>query len=142
MQKKEEKEDWKKIVSQNLEYYLDTEKGRKELFDMARAQSDSLIEELKKRKREKSIIWLSKHCFNCMHFSSRNGIKCRRWDCRLVKPFYGRAKWKQIYERGEKEFVISDFDWNHKSFNISDFLIEIAIEKINNGLPYFCFEPS
>jgi len=138
VEKKVEREDWRKIVSQNLDYYLNTEEGRKELFNMARAEAEYLIEEIKKRKRDEKIIWLSKYCFNCVHFYSKNLLKCKKWNSRLVKPFYGKVKWKHK----EEDLFISDFDWNSKAFNVSDIIVELAIEKINKGMPYFCFEPS
>jgi hypothetical protein len=139
--KKEEPKDWREIVSSNLEYYLDTEEGRKELEEMVKAEAKKMLAELRKRPRQREIIWLSKYCLNCEYVkeTSRGSLRCEKHNARIVKPFYGRPKWKYIEDRDE--FIVEDVDWNKKTFNVSELIIEAAINSINRGFPYFCYEP-
>ena len=39
----------------------------------------------------------------------------------------------------EKENAVSDIDWNRKWKEISDKVVEWAIDKVNGGMPYFCY---
>ncbi|MBI3116469.1 MAG: hypothetical protein HYZ12_03935 [Thaumarchaeota archaeon] len=140
----EEPLSWQQALAEDPAYYMDTEAGRQELAAMIRKESERLIEELGKSvKRTREIIWLSRWCKECKFFE-QNGSKihCRRWDVRIVKPFYGKAVWSKVparHREDEKELVVSDIDWNKKWKEISDTIVEWAVDKVNGGVPYFCF---
>jgi hypothetical protein len=135
---------WQEAIAEDPAYYMDTEQGQKELAEMIRKESEKLIEELGKSvKRTREIIWLSRHCRNCKFFAE-NGLRtfCRRWDIRLVKPFYGKPLWSKVPSKvneQEKEIIVSDIDWNKKWKEISDSIVEWAINQVNGGFPYFCY---
>ncbi|MGQ9468919.1 MAG: hypothetical protein ACUVTD_03715 [Nitrososphaerales archaeon] len=137
-----ETRDWREEASKNLDYYLDTKEGRNELMEMIRAEAIRLLQQMKGRQRVKEFIWLSKFCLNCSYFmeGKRGLMRCMKLDARIVKPFYGKPLWAIIATTDGEESSIVDIDWNSKSFNVSDILIEEAIKKINNGYPYPCFE--
>ena len=135
---------WQEALAEDPDYYLNTEAGQRELAQMIREESERLLEELGRSvKMTREVIWLSRHCADCRFFERvERRMTCRRWGVRIVKPFYGRTIWKGVQsklEREEKEFVIEDIDWNTKWKEISDIVIERAIDLVNGGYPYFCF---
>ncbi|NWG09972.1 MAG: hypothetical protein HXX80_06705 [Nitrososphaerales archaeon] len=134
--------DWREEASKNLEYYLDTKEGRNELMEMIKAEATRLLEQMKGRQRVREVIWLSKFCQNCSYFmrEGRSSMRCMRLDAIIVKPFYGRPVWAIIAGKDGKESFITDIDWHSRSIDVSDILVEEAIERINNGYPYPCFE--
>lgn len=145
MGKEEKLLSWYQALAENPEYYMDTEEGQKELAEMIRKESERLLEELGKSvKKTREIIWLSRYCMSCQFFQdSGRRMDCRKWQVRIVKPFYGRPIWRQVpskHNNEEKEYVIDDIDWNLKWKEISDKIIEKAIDLVNGGYPYFCFE--
>jgi hypothetical protein len=135
---------WYAALAEDPDYYTNTEKGQKELADMIRTESERLIEELGKSvKRTREIIWLSHHCRDCAYFQQESSrMHCGRWQVRIVKPFYGRAIWGKAPSkmiRGETEPVVEGIDWNQKWREISDLVIERAVDLVNGGYPYHCF---
>ncbi len=111
---------------------------------MIRRESERLIEEIGKSvKRTKEIIWLSRYCTSCKFFTKEGSrTTCGRWHVRIVKPFYGRPVWETVPVRGnesEKERVVANIDWNRKWKEISNKIVEWAIDKVNAGFPYFCY---
>ena len=135
---------WYEALAENPDYFTNTEAGQKELAEMIRRESERLLAELGKRvRRTREVIWLSRHCSNCKFFQKNNGrIDCGKWDVRIVKPFYGRPVWSKVpskTNKGEKEMVINDIDWNLKWREISDAIVERAVDMVNGGRPYFCF---
>jgi hypothetical protein len=138
---------WQEALARDPDYYMNTKEGQEELAQMIRRESERLLEEIGKSvKRTKEIIWLSRYCTSCKSFS-REGSKnmCRQWNVRIVKPFYGRPVWELVHVKGnemEKERVVSNIDWNKKWKEISDKIVEWAVEKVNGGYPYFCYAPS
>ena len=90
------------------------------------------------------MIWLSRFCRECNHFSQESSrMNCGRWSVRIVKPFYGRPIWTRVPSktlRDEKEFAVESIDWNVKWKEISDKVIERAVDLVNGGYPYFCFK--
>jgi hypothetical protein len=137
--------DWRSRVSEDLDYYLDTERGRHELSEMVRAETERILEFIRtQRPRVRDIIWFSAHCRNCSFFDSQSRhARCAKHEARLVKPFFGRPVWVTVVDsHGDKQLTLSDIDWNAKAFDISDLVIEEATRRINQGLPYTCFEPA
>jgi hypothetical protein len=135
---------WWLALTEDPDYYTNTEQGQKELAEMIRKESERLIEELGKSvKRTKEIIWLSRFCGACRHFKAEGRkTNCNKWHVRIVKPFYGRAIWRQMPSRGgldEKEWVLEGVDWDSKWKEISDRVVDMAVEMVNGGYPYFCF---
>jgi len=135
---------WYEALAEKPDYYMNTEAGQKELAEMIRKESERLLTELGKTvKRTREVIWLSKHCFDCRYFQKNNGrMQCKKWDVRIVKPFYGRPIWSSVpskTHKGEKEMVVDDIDWSSKWKEISDTIVERAVEMVNGGYPYFCF---
>jgi len=135
---------WYEALAENPDYYTNTEAGQKELADMIRRESERLLAELGKTvRRTREVIWLSRHCYDCKYFEKNNGrTGCGKWDVRIVKPFYGRPIWSSIpskTNKGEKEMIVGDIDWNSKWKEISDTIVERAIDMVNGGYPYFCF---
>jgi hypothetical protein len=134
---------WYEALAENPSYYMDTKEGQRELADMIRRESERLIEELGKSvKRTKEIIWLSRFCPNCKYYrDDQRKMQCGRWSVRIVKPFYGRPVWhaEQRPDRDEKEMVLRDIDWSSKWKEISDQIVERAVQLVNGGYPYFCF---
>ena len=144
MQGDEERLGWQEALARDPEYYMNTKEGQEELAQMIRRESERLLEEIGKSvKRTKEIIWLSKYCTSCKSFSQDGSrTTCKRWNVRIVKPFYGRAIWESVPKKGnemEKERVVSDIDWSKKWKEISDQIVEWAVEKVNGGYPYFCY---
>ncbi|MCP8307863.1 MAG: hypothetical protein H3Z54_04125 [archaeon] len=137
-----ENRDWREEASKNLDYYLDTKEGRNELMEMIRAEAMRLLQQMKGRQRVKEFIWLSKFCLNCSYFmgGKRGFMRCIKLDAKIVKPFYGKPLWAVIMTTNGEESLIVDIDWHSKSFDVSDFLVEEAIKRVNNGYPYPCFE--
>ncbi len=143
-EEKEEFASWWQALAKDPDYYTNTEQGQKELADMIRKESERLLEEIgRTAKRTKEIIWLSRFCPACQHFrQSGRKTTCSKWQVRIVKPFHGRAIWKQVpSSKGtdEKEFVIEGIDWDAKWKEISDRIVEMAVEMVNGGYPYFCY---
>jgi hypothetical protein len=137
---------WEEALSKDPEYYMETEKGQKELAEMIRMESERLLEELGRSvKRTRDIIWLSRYCEKCKFFQDRGRkTRCSKWDVRIVKPFYGRPIWTKVASRldpAEKERVVQDIDWSSKWREISDSIVEWAVDHVNGGLPYFCYSP-
>ena len=134
-------EHWTEKASSDLEYYLDTENGRKELSEMIKKQTELQLQEVISSKQGlKEVIWLSKHCNQCSHFlEGKNSMKCIKFKSKIVKPFYGKPIWS-IQLSDIEESHVKDVDWNSKSSEVSDKIIKKAIDKINKGYPYFCFE--
>ena len=136
---------WWQALARDPEYYTNTEQGQKELAGMIRKESERLLDELGKTvKRTKEIIWLSRFCSSC-HYFKAEGRKttCTKWGVRIVKPFYGRTVWRQIPSRAgseEKELVVDGIDWDSKWKEISDKVVEMSIEMVNGGFPYFCYK--
>jgi hypothetical protein len=136
---------WYRALQEDPEYYTSTEQGQKELADMIRKESERLLEELGKSvRRTKEIIWLSRFCDKCQYFSRESTrMKCSKWAVRIVKPFHGRPIWTHAPSRttvGEKELVIEEIDWDAKWKEISDKIIERAVDLVNGGYPYYCFK--
>jgi hypothetical protein len=147
MRTDEEDGDWREKANDSPEYYLDSEAGRKELLEMIRAEADRLLQEVQKRYQPiKEIIWFSSHCVNCRYSNSpkRNeNSTCIKWNCRLVRPFYGKPIWVKLVSTGGKDqLMISDINWDDRALNVTDLVIEEAMDRINGGFPYPCFEPS
>jgi hypothetical protein len=138
-------ESWYKAVASDPEYYTNTEQGQKELADMIRKESERLLEQIGKTvKRTKEIIWLSRFCSECQYFR-RDGSKthCDRWSVRIVKPFYGKVIWAGAPAGpggDEKELTIEGIDWDAKWKEISDKIVEMAIDLVNGGYPYYCYK--
>jgi hypothetical protein len=136
---------WYRALQEDPEYYTNTEQGQKELAEMIRKESERLIEDLGKSvKRTKEVVWLSRYCSECRHFKKEaSRMHCNRWAVRIVKPFYGRAIWTKAPSKtnvGEKELVVEGINWDFKWREISDKIIERAVEMVNGGYPYFCYE--
>ena len=135
---------WQEALAENPHYYMDTKQGQKELAEMIRRESEKLLEDIGRSvKRTKDVIWLSKYCSSCKFFGKGTSrMTCQRWNVRIVKPFYGLPVWDSIPIKNraqEKEIVVSDIDWNKKWKEISDQIVEWAVEKVNGGYPYFCY---
>lgn len=135
---------WYSAIAGDPHYYTETEEGQKELADMIRKESERIIEELGKSvKRTKEIIFLSHFCRDCRYFQLESKrMHCKRWTVRIVKPFYGRPIWGKAPSRtmkNEKELVVEGIDWNEKWREISDAIVERAVDLVNGGYPYSCF---
>ena len=145
MSEKTEFANWWQALARDPDYYTNTEQGQKDLAEMIRKESERLIEDLgRSAKRTKEIIWLSRFCSAC-HYFKADGRKmtCTRWGVRIVKPFHGRALWRKVPSRmgtDEKELVVEGIDWDAKWKEISDRVVEMAIEMVNGGFPYFCYK--
>ena len=83
---------------------MNTKEGQEELAQMIRRESERLLEEIGKSvKRTKEIIWLSRYCTSCKSFSQDGSrTTCKRWNVRIVKPFYGRAIWESVPKKGNE----------------------------------------
>jgi len=135
---------WYAAIAADPEYYTNTEQGQRELAEMIRRESERLIEELGKSvKRTKEIVWFSRHCRDCRYFHQEGSrMQCGRWAVRIVKPFYGKAIWGKEPSRmvkGETEPVVEGIDWSQKWREISDKIVEQAVDSVNGGYPYYCF---
>ena len=140
----EEYASWWLALSRNPDYYTNTEQGQKELADMIRKESERLLEEIGKSvKRTKEIIWLSNFCRSCHHFREEGRrMKCSKWQVRVVKPFHGRAIWKQVPSRtgsDEKEFEVEGIDWDSRWKEVSEKIVDMAVGMVNGGFPYYCY---
>jgi hypothetical protein len=136
---------WWQALARDPEYYTNTEEGQKELADMIRKESERLLEEIgRTTKRTKEIIWLSRFCSACQNFKAEGRkMTCTKWGVRIVKPFHGRAVWKEIPSvkaAEEKHLVIEGIDWDSKWKEISDRIVDMAVDMVNGGYPYFCYE--
>jgi hypothetical protein len=144
LQKDEASLTWQEALAEDPDYYMNTKQGQEELARMIRQESERLLEDLGRSvKRTKEIIWLSRYCMSCKFFSAEGQkTTCRRWNVRIVKPFYGRPIWDSIPVKGserQKERIVADIDWNKKWKEISNQIVEWAIDKVNGGFPYFCY---
>jgi hypothetical protein len=144
LQEDEDRLGWQEALARDPEYYMNTKEGQEELAQMIRRESERLLEEIGKSvKPTKEIIWLSRYCTTCKFFSKQGSkTTCNRWNVRIVKPFYGRPIWESIPKVGsemEKERIVSNIDWSKKWKEISDKIVEWAIDKVNAGFPYFCY---
>ena len=140
----EEYASWWLALARDPDYYTNTEQGQKELADMIRKESERLLEEIGRSvKRTKEIVWLSNFCRSCEHFREEGRrMKCNKWQVRIVKPFHGRAIWKQVPSRtltGEKELVVDGIDWDSRWKEISDRVVDMAVGMVNGGYPYYCY---
>jgi len=141
----EEYASWWQALARDPDYYTNTEQGQKELADMIRKESERLLEEIGKSvKRTKEIIWLSGFCTSC-HYFKQEGRKmtCKKWQVRIVKPFYGRAILKEVPSRAgsdEKEVVVEGIDWDARWKEVSERIVDMAVGMVNGGYPYFCFK--
>ncbi len=135
---------WYQAVAENPEYYTNTEEGKKELAEMIRKESERLLEQVGKTvKRTKEIIWLSRFCSACEFFRGGPRMRCERWDVRIVKPFYGRPIWTRVQSRtmkDEKELAVEGINWDLKWREISDKVVERAVDHVNGGFPYYCYK--
>jgi hypothetical protein len=136
---------WWRALARDPDYYTNTEQGQKELADMIRKESERLLEEIGRTvKRTKEIIWLSNFCNECQYFKMEGRrMSCKKWGVRMVKPFHGRAIWRQMPSRvgpDEKEAIVQGIDWDVKWKEISDRIVEMAIGMVNGGYPYFCYK--
>jgi hypothetical protein len=140
----EEYVNWWQALARDPEYYTNTEQGQKELAEMIRKESERLLEEIgRTTKRTKEIIWLSRFCPACEYFKDEGRkMSCTKWGVRIVKPFHGKAIWKQVPTSpgDEKEFIIDGIDWDMKWKEISDRVVEMAVGMVNGGYPYFCYK--
>lgn len=137
------REEWMEEVTNNLDYYLDTEEGKQKLLEEAKRWAEQALEEVARvHKPQRNIIWLSKHCPDCKSFSQHGQrMSCEKWNARIVKPFYGKPLWFITRdEEGNQIMNVSDIDWNEKWLEVSEAIVQEAIENINNGRPYDCFE--
>lgn len=141
----ETKPEWVEDVTKNLDYYLKTEEGKRRLLELAKKESERVQEEVERVHRpQRNVIWLSKYCRTCRFFLSKGErLRCLKWDVRIVRPFYGRPLWFiALNEMGRPVMSVSDLDWNHKWVDVTDGVVERAVEHINGGKPYECYEPS
>ena len=112
---------------------------------MIRRESERLLEEIGRWiKRTKEIIWLSRFCRACEYYKEEGRrMNCNRWKVRIVKPFHGRQSYlgQRPVRRGtgEKELVVENIDWDAKWKEISERVIEMSVDMVNGGFPYFCF---
>jgi len=136
---------WWKALAEDPDYYTNTEQGQKELAEMIRKESERLLEEIGKSvKRKKEIIWLSRFCRSC-HYYHEEGrrMNCHRWNVRVVKPFHGSPIWAKVpSKRGdnEKDMVVEGIDWDTKWKEISERVVEMSVDMVNGGFPYFCYK--
>lgn len=137
---------WVEEVYENLDYYLSTEEGKRRLEEIARTEAERLIAEISKtHKPQRDIIWLSRWCTRCEYFRrTRRRYWCTKHDARLVKPFYGKPVWSLNPEEDDdySKATIIDIDWSKMSRVVEDYIVEAAIDVINGGRPYYCYEPS
>jgi len=141
----EEYASWWQALAENPDYYTNTEQGQKELADMIRKESERLIEEIGKSvKRTKEIIWLSNFCTSCNHFRQEGRkMTCKKWQVRIVKPFYGRAILKEVPSKSgndDKEIVVEGIDWDARWKEVSERIVDMAVGMVNGGYPYFCYK--
>jgi hypothetical protein len=139
----EEYVNWWLALARDPDYYTNTEQGQKELADMIRRESERLLEEIGRSvKRTKEIIWLSNFCKSCHYFKAEGRkMSCNKWQVRIVKPFHGRALWKQVPSKSgdEKEFVVEGIDWDARWKEVSEKVVEMAVGMVNGGYPYYCY---
>ncbi|MDG6939695.1 MAG: hypothetical protein JRN39_04750 [Nitrososphaerota archaeon] len=139
----ESREEWVEEVTKNLDYYLTTEEGKRKLLEEAQRMADQALQEVARLHRpQREIVWLSRYCYDCLHFRTQRGrLQCIRWGAKLVKPFYGKPLWFMSRDQhGNRVMDISEVDWDRKWLAVSDLLVEQAVNKINDGRPYDCFE--
>ena len=140
----EEYASWWQALARDPDYYTNTEQGQKELADMIRKESERLLEEIGKSvKRTKEIIWLSRFCTSCNYYRQEGRkMTCKKWQVRIVKPFYGRAILKEIPRSGsdEKEVVVEGIDWDARWKEVSERIVDMAVLMVNGGYPYFCYQ--
>lgn len=143
-----ESQDWRNKVDGKLDYYLDSTEGRKKLSTMLQTENEAIRKYVTKhRENVRDIIWLSRYCLLCSKYVENNGktkygkTKCGKFNARLIKPFYGRPHWETVTTvRGTDEQVIAGIDWDSKRPDVPDESVERAVDKINRGLPYSCYD--
>lgn len=140
----EEYASWWLALARDPDYYTNTEQGQKELAEMIRKESERLLEEIGRSvKRTKEIIWLSNYCKSCYYFAEEGRkMKCNKWQVRIVKPFHGRAVWKQVPSRttiDEKELEVEGIDWDSRWKEVSEKIVDMAVGMVNGGFPYYCY---
>lgn len=136
---------WWKALAEDPDYYTNTEQGQKELAEMIRKESERLLEEIGKSvKRTKEIIWLSRFCRSCNYYVAQGRkMSCNKWRVRIVKPFHGQPIWTSVPSKNgdsERERVVEDIDWDTKWKEISERVVEMSVDMVNGGYPYFCFK--
>lgn len=136
---------WFRELSEKLEYFLDTEEGRREFLAKAEERAKDyaiLAEEEERRGNKREIIWLSYYCLRCKDFVrlGPERLRCEKFHVRLVKPFYGRAIWSVVAaEEGGYENIVKEIDWEAKIEGATEAMSHEAMRRINNGLPYPCY---
>ncbi|QQG48381.1 MAG: hypothetical protein HY247_06455 [archaeon] len=145
MQEDTEYVNWWQALARDPEYYTRTEQGQKELAEMIRKESERLIEDIGKNvKHTKEVIWLSRFCPKCQFFSEKGTrANCTKWGVRIVKPFQGRAIWNHtpsMSGSNEGELVVEGIDWDSRWREISDRVVEMAVDMVNGGFPYYCYK--
>jgi len=136
---------WVKDVYENLDYYLGTEEGRRKLEEIARSESQRLEDEIARVHRpQREIIWMSKWCLRCSHVREHRGrYYCEFHNTRLVKPFHGRPLWAVVADQeGDAHYVLLGIDWDKRWEEVEDYIVSAAMDAINGGRPYFCYEPA
>ncbi|MDP8023166.1 MAG: hypothetical protein ACP5LF_02130 [Nitrososphaeria archaeon] len=145
MSKKGEEEAFENIT-ENLDYYTRTEKGKEELLEAHKKREKRFIEELLKYYRpQRDVIWMSPYCKDCIYFVKKNSAvaRCEYNDSKLVKPFYGTAIWKIVKDlaSGKTTLEVEEIRWDEKWIDVANEEIENAMLKINEGKPYNCYVP-
>ncbi|MFP3290175.1 MAG: hypothetical protein RXO33_00165 [Nitrososphaeria archaeon] len=133
-------------LTENLDYYTRTEKGKQQLLEEHKKREKRFIEELLKYyKPQRDVIWMSSYCKNCIYFVKKSNAiaKCEYNDSKLVKPFYGTAVWKIVKDlvSGRTSFEVEEIRWDQKWIDVANEEIENAMLKINEGKPYSCYVP-
>ncbi|MFP3229536.1 MAG: hypothetical protein RXP77_01075 [Nitrososphaeria archaeon] len=134
---------WIRDVYENLDYYLGTEEGRRKLEDIARSEAQRLEDEIARVHRpQRNIIWMSKWCLTCSYIRENRGrYYCSLHGARLVKPFHGRPLWAIVTEpSGEAHYVLLGLDWDGRWREVEEYIVNAAMEAINGGRPYYCYE--
>ena len=136
-------EAWVEEITANLDYYLNTPEGRMKLLELAKKESKKREEAaLKQYRPRRNVIWLSRYCYKCKYFSQHGSrMRCTFWDAKIVKPFYGKPLWFISFNELGKPIVgVSDVEWEDKWLNVEEEIVEMAIDRINNGRPYSCYK--
>ncbi|MFP3166149.1 MAG: hypothetical protein RXR36_02520, partial [Nitrososphaeria archaeon] len=125
-------------LTENLDYYTRTEKGKQQLLEEHKKREKRFIEELLKYyKPQRDVIWMSSYCKNCIYFVKKSSAiaKCEYNDSKLVKPFYGTAVWKIVKDlvSGRSSFEVEEIRWDQKWIDVANEEIENAMLKINEG---------
>jgi hypothetical protein len=144
LSEEKEKKDWVEELTRNLDFYLNTAEGRARLLEIAKKEGEKIKSEaLKQYRPRRNIIWLSRYCYKCKHFQRHGSrLRCEFWDAKIVKPFYGRPLWFLSFDELGKPIIgVSDLEWDEKWMDVEEKVVEMAIDRINNGKPYKCYVP-